>query len=196
MKRFLIIFLLGLSTVCNAQNLGITAGINFSNLTGDIDTVTFKLGFQAGALVEFQVGGNLFIQPELVFTLQGAIDNDDPEQKVSLNYVALPVMVKYFISEGFNLQIGPRVAVLAMAQTTIGETDYQIKDQLASTDIGIISGIGYQKKNFKASVRYYHGLTDIKEADNQDISNQAIEFSLGYFFNRNKNPDNGLRRFE
>ena len=194
MKRILIITaLVAISSIGNAQQLGIQAGFNFANITGEVDTLTYKIGFETGILAEFQVGENFYLQPELLFTLQGAIDDEHSEDKVSLNYVVLPVLAKFFLTRGFNVQIGPRIGLLVMAQTTLDETDIQIEDQLNSTDFGLIGGVGYQRNRWSASARYYHGLTDIHDASNVDVGNQILQFAIGFFIVQPKEGNPMLR---
>lgn len=183
MKRFLLIgVLIVMTSAGQAQSLAAQFGFNFSNLVGDIDTATLKLGFQGGVAAEFQFGKNFYVQPELVFTLQGAIDSEHAEDKVSLNYVALPIVAKYFLSRGFNVQFGPRVGMLVMAQVTLDETDIQIKDQLGTWDYGVVFGTGYQKKSWGVSARYYHGFSDIYEAtEGVTIRNQMLQITVAYY---------------
>ncbi|MFC4479572.1 outer membrane beta-barrel protein [Flavobacterium chungangensis] len=58
----------------NAQNtkFGIKGGVQLSSLVGNIENETPKLGIQLGGFAEFRVAKGLFIQPEILYSTQGA----------------------------------------------------------------------------------------------------------------------------
>ena len=99
-KTFLLVALFAFLT-SNAQkiNFGIKAGLNMSMLTGASDQVmNSSTGFHAGGFVEFKALGKIAIQPELLFSSQGAkLDGKDAISYLSstqkLNYVLVPVML-------------------------------------------------------------------------------------------------------
>jgi hypothetical protein len=63
------------------------------------------------------------LQPELLFSSQGS--NYDGDRISKLNYVNLPVLVQYIFNNGFRLETGPQVGLLASTKTDVGnrETD-------------------------------------------------------------------------
>ncbi len=79
-----------------------------------------KAGFLAGVLAEIPLGEKLAFRPELNFIQKGsttgisnAIFGIDPQQKITLNYIELPLNVVYKLNVGsgnFFFGLGPALA--------------------------------------------------------------------------------------
>ena len=94
-------------------------------------------------------------------------------------------MAKFYVADGFSLELGPQVGFLLSAKEEFdGESDEDIKDFIKGTDFGVNFGIGYQMEtglNFGA--RYNLGLSDIPEDSGGDsIKNGVFQISVGYTF--------------
>lgn len=203
MKKILLslsaVFVFGLT---NAQeiNFGVKAGLNLATLTGDIDDAKSKTGFHVGAVAEFKLTDNFSIQPELLYSAQGAKTEYSEsafgmtvtaEEDMKINYLTLPVMAKYYVIEGLSIQAGPQISYLLSA-----EYDYEvsgggmsesgtedIKDDLKSIDFGLAAGVGYElPMGLFFQGRYVVGLSNIVDADEADLKNQVIQFSVGFKF--------------
>ena len=78
MKKILILPLLVISTGLFAQGfqLGIKGGVNISNFSGSGSASDVKkkalVGFHAGGMINLMFGNNASIQPEVLFSSQGA----------------------------------------------------------------------------------------------------------------------------
>ncbi|MDR1552669.1 MAG: PorT family protein [Prevotellaceae bacterium] len=96
MKKILLITLvalLGIATA-NAQiKGGVKAGAQLSTLTGASDT-EFKFGFHVGGFAEFTISDRFAIQPELLYSAQGADYKGGGDITMSLGYINLPVLLK------------------------------------------------------------------------------------------------------
>ena len=120
------------SSSAHAQGirLGLRAGANYSNLTGNIkneNTYNNKVGFLGGVMLNADVTGDGFfsIQPELLYSQKGfenkptAYDNtvagigykEQREGNVNYNYLDLPVLFK-INAGGFYVEGGPQVSYL------------------------------------------------------------------------------------
>jgi len=176
----------------SAQDIkfGVKAGANFSTLTGDAvaDDVEMKPGFHAGGLVEIKFTDKLSLQPEVLFSLQGAKTSDRfddglgnierTESKVNLSYINVPVMLKFYPVKGFFIQAGPQVGFLVSAKSkdettftdpgnlvTNESTEVDIKDNLKTVDVAFNAGLGYDfTDNFFVDARYSFGLTNVYDA--------------------------------
>ncbi|WP_291118211.1 porin family protein [Flavobacterium sp. UBA6135] len=162
----------------NAQFLkfGLKAGANFASLDGDgvsgLDTYT---SFHFGGLVEFKVLENLSIQPEVLYSSQGAKVNEENIKDINFNYITVPVLAKiYLISEKLSLEAGPQFSFLM---------NDNLNDQLESKsfDFAAVGGLGLQiTDNVFVQGRYVLGLTDT--TSNAEIKNRVIQVSVGYRF--------------
>lgn len=63
---------MGLTTV-NEQEVtfGAKAGVNFANVTGDVENADSKIGFHVGRIVEIAISEKFSIQPELLYSAKG-----------------------------------------------------------------------------------------------------------------------------
>lgn len=190
----------------NAQEVkyGVKAGLNLSTLTGDVEDVKSLAGFHAGGFVEIKLMDKFAIQPELLYSTQGAkseysISEDGfigrGEEKVKLGYLNLPVMAKYFVAPGFSIEAGPQVGFLLSAkneydysvsgfgitESESGETD--IKDSTESIDFSLNVGAGYEfNQNIFVQARYNFGLTNVAKDTDGSIKNGVVQVSIGYKF--------------
>lgn len=176
----------------NAQStrFGVKGGLNISSIVGgDIDNTKSLVGFHVGGLAEIHVVEKFFIQPELLFSAQGA-KFDGPfgsDGDLKLNYLNIPVLAKYYIvDKKFSVEAGPQLGILLSAKAD-GE---DFKDYTRSTDLGFNLGAGYDfTENFFVGLRYTIGLSPIsdKDVDNSDdyydsAKNGNFQISLGYKF--------------
>ena len=191
-KVFLSLFAvaaIGLSA--NAQQVvkfGPKAGVNISNLSGEADT-DMKVGFHVGAFAEIFFTDQFALQPELLYSTQGAkgeILAADFEAKY--DFINIPIMAKYYFTEGLAIEAGPYVGFLMKAEHKIyGDSSAlsgDVKDEMNTLDFGLGIGARYSLNNgFFAGARYNLGLSDIpKENDGDAIKNSVIQISVGYKF--------------
>jgi len=78
-------------TNCWAQDntFGVRAGLNISNFKGDVENNSAKIGQQLGIFGEFKISEKFTLQPELVYSWQGANFEDGSDNLGYLN-VTLP----------------------------------------------------------------------------------------------------------
>jgi hypothetical protein len=129
----LVAALLSVAAFSSAQaqgvRLGLRAGANYSNLSGNIkneNTYNNKLGFVGGVMLNAPIVENFFsIQPELLYSQKGFenkptdFDNtiagigykEKREGKVNYNYLDLPILAK-INADGFYFEAGPQISYL------------------------------------------------------------------------------------
>lgn len=88
---------------------GPKAGVNFANISG-LDNSEMKTGFHVGAVAEIKFNEKFSIQPEVVYSTQGAkFTYNNAEVKLNNDYINVPIMAKYYIVDGFSVEAGPQV---------------------------------------------------------------------------------------
>ncbi|MBB4802331.1 opacity protein-like surface antigen [Flavobacterium nitrogenifigens] len=189
--------------------LGVKAGLNISSLTFDENELNSsnKNGFTVGLMAEIPLTKNFFVQPELLYSQQGMklsysdaeVENSHYKSTLSLNYLNVPVMLKYYVLKGLSVQAGPQVGILLKANNKyqdnfLGYDNHEkmdLKDYSNGVDASVNFGLGYQFKNkFYADVRYNMSYTDVfKEVTsntnysiNSDMKNRIFQVTVGYFF--------------
>ncbi len=173
------VFAFGFANAQDSSNMsfGVKGGLNMSNYTGDADTDS-KIGFFVGGFAEFKVTEKFAVQPELLFSALGAKDNDFDES-LNANYILVPVMAKFYVTEKFNLEAGPQVGFLMSAKID-GE---DVKDAFKSTDFAFNLGAGFDvTENLNVGLRYSLGLSNVSDFDGADIKTSNIGLGLGYKF--------------
>lgn len=192
----------------SGNHFGIKLGPNFTTLDGASDA-TPKVGFHIGLFAEFPVGNNFAIQPELVYSLQGATNdfnyswgNDDVNDnfarwdRLNLSYLNVPVMLKYSFPKvkGLSVLAGPQFGFLVSARekgdvyndatSTWNSYSTDAKDGLNSFDLSFGLGAQYEWDfGLIASLRGNVGLTNVVDAPgNLDYKNRVIQLSAAYRF--------------
>jgi len=177
MKKLLIlVFVFGVSVQAFSQGLdfGIKAGANFANIT-DASGLKNKTGFVAGVFAGVKLNDKLGVQGDLLYSQQGA---EFDAGEIDLNYVIIPVVIKYYITEGLNLQAGPQFGFVV--DDNIKEVFSGISDA-ESFDLSAVVGAGFEFPfGIRVSGRYNIGLTDIMMSG--DGKNTVATVAAGYSF--------------
>lgn len=128
-KTMLILYTLFIGVTVMAQSekikLGVKAGLNISSLNfyeSELSSSS-KTGFTAGLMVEVPVAKNFSLQPELLYSQQGTktsffdqdVTNSNYKGTITLNYINIPLMLKYYVIKGLSLQAGPQIGILLKA---------------------------------------------------------------------------------
>jgi hypothetical protein len=184
MKKLILLPLMFLVTIIYAQP-GIKAGVNISNFTGgdfgDIDNKGYT-SYHAGGLWRFNLG-KLALQPELVFSSQGAkLEKNGDEQTYEIKYFNVPIMIQYHTGGGLFLQAGPQIAFKLSEDVP---DDANIDDFAKSNDFAVCLGLGYQMKGgLGIDARYNVGVSKVGEDDSPDYDSdfKMGVFQIGLFF--------------
>ena len=192
-KTLIVVIAIGIGAFANAQKtkqdegikIGIKGGLNVANIMGDVEDLGIRTSIHAGLVAEIIVSEKFSIQPELLYSGQGATyDGPIPGySRFKLDYITLPVLAKFPIAKSLSLETGPQVGFLISAKNKTNETNETIPD-LKTIDFGLNAGLNYELNNgvfFQA--RYNLGLTNIGFAgDNDSARNAVIQFSIGKLF--------------
>ena len=161
--------------------IGIKGGVNFADLEGNFDT-SMRTGFHAGAVLEIKIH-NFALEPELMYSTQGAKVDVGTVKNYNFDYVTVPVLVKYYVlSDTFSIEAGPQFAFLVddnISKSIVNTYDTK------SFDFAVVGGVGLNiTKSLFAQAHYVVGLTDASTSafSSDHITNRVIQFSLGYMF--------------
>ena len=174
---------------------GVKGGINFASVSfdpsEDINTGT-RIGIAAGGFVALPLGSRLTIQPEGLFSQKGEkADLDGVVAKLELDYIEVPVLVKYAITQGasrsFHVFGGPSMAfkVRSRATASFGGTTVETgEENIKDTDFGVVFGAGMDFGKWSVDGRYTMGLADINndESDDTKIRTRTISVLAGIRF--------------
>jgi hypothetical protein len=160
---------------------GIKGGVNFANLKDDAanNDADNKTGFHLGGLAHIHLNRSWAIQPEIVYSTQGA---EYGNGKLKLNYINVPVLAQYMFAEGFRLQTGPQLGILTTSEWKSGNTETDV-DNLSNADFSWSFGAGYlSRSGLGIDARYNLGLTDVSKSNTTDLQNRVWQLGLFYQF--------------
>ncbi|ARS36593.1 porin family protein [Pontibacter actiniarum] len=195
MKKLFLSFAFALAAFGAAQaqsGLGIRAGANLSNLSGDLkDESRYenKIGFHAGLTYNIPVVGEFFsIQPELLYSNKGFKYEDTEitlplggdfrrEGNMNYNYLELPVLAR--IKAGpLYFEGGPQASYLLSVNNNIKEymngertssaTTNLDKDDMKEFEVGYAAGVGITSGMLSIGLRYNGSFTDIVDKSSNE----------------------------
>ena len=168
MKKIIFLILLVLFTTksfSQGVDLGIKVGANFATLTDDVETRT---GLNFGAFATIKFNDKIALQGDLLYSQQGAELLDIG--KVDLDYINVPIVLKYYLVKKLNIQVGPQFGFL------VNDDDLNSE----SMDIAGVVGIGLDLPlGFRIDGRYNFGLTEIFP-DISGLKNNVFSLSVGW----------------
>lgn len=194
MKKLLIAILLFAATGVMAQKfqLGLKGGINVASFTGvPIQNVSKSayVSFNGGGFINFLIGNNFSIQPEVLFSTQGTkIDSGGTKTTYKVSYLAVPVMAKFEFNSGFFVEAGPQFSFKLSEDVP----NSNINSFAKNLDLSLGAGLGYHgKSGFGVGGRYLAGLSKVgnynKSAlQNPDFKNSAIQIYVSFSLFNNK----------
>jgi len=189
--------------------IGVKAGLNIASLTFDENELesSQKTGFTAGIMAEIPLAKNFSVQPEVLYSQQGMkfsysdidVANSSYKSTITLNYLNIPVMLKYYVLKGLSVQAGPQIGILLKSNNKYQDNflgydnheNYNLSDYTNAFDTSVNLGVGYQfKDKFYVDLRYNISYSDVfKEANsngnyviNSDMRNRVFQITIGYFF--------------
>ena len=185
MKRTLltIAFAIIISTLSFAQknHTGVKLGANLTTIkfSDGIESITpdraFKWHF--GFYFNRMISETVAVQPEIMYHAVGyKPETGAPVDDITLSYIAIPVMLKYYVSETFNIHAGPQLGIL------VGGTKFNgvsITEGTKSTEIAL--GIGAEMKVAEIvdlSIRYVGGANTDDSGLDFDQKSSTFQISL------------------
>ena len=177
-------FALGVAAIAQNAKIGLKAGLNVATLTDQNDEMGTRLGFHGGLLAHIHLTRNLAIQPEVVYSSQGAkYTVADGEHSLGLNYINLPLQLQYMFDNGFRLQTGPQVGFLVNVNDKRdgNETGFFTSDDFKSVDFSWSAGLGYLSySGIGVDARYNFGLNNIIDGGPGNRRNNVFQIGLFY----------------
>ena len=189
--------LLAMPASAQVPDVGIEAGINFSNTTFSYDSPIsgdedengdYRTGLKLGAFLDYQLSRGVYFQPGLYLSQKGSEEfQNDERQDLRINYLELPF--NFLLKAGTNstgrffLGAGPYVGVAIGGETDFygDEDDLEIgndrNDLIGRLDAGLNATTGYEFPRglfFRANVAL--GLANVLGEDYVDAYERAPFF--------------------
>jgi hypothetical protein len=185
---FTLFILCSVSTISFSQqgfSLGLKLGANLTKIDGVKFREAFNTAYQAGAFAELNFDEKWGIQPELLFsqtktkqdTSLGQVVRFQNTGDIKLDYLTIPVLLRYNVSRSFTLNVGPQFGILLNKNDNLLTNG---QNAFKGGDFSLVAGAQINLSSLRIYGRYNIGLTDINDVGNSDRwRHQQIQLGLG-----------------
>ena len=190
MKKLALVLFAGISfATAQAQvQFGAKAGANFATQTGsDAGDSKTLFNFNAGVFLKLAVVPGFAVQPELVYSGQGAgYTVNGATVNYHANYLNIPVLFKWSHRAGPYFETGPQVGFIVSAHVKAGGVSTDDKPSYNSTDFAWVFGVGYKIPESPVGIdfRYNIGIANVEDREttglNGSIRNDVLQLGLTY----------------
>lgn len=153
------------------------AGINLSNLAGDISGNSIRIGLAAGAEAMYQINPLIGLSAGLLYSMQGCEGNNNVTLKY--DFLNIPVLANFYVAPKFALKIGLQPAFCVSAKYKADKNEADVKDAMQSITFDVPIGASYEISDFVIDARYNLGLAKVNKGDGS-IRNSVIQLTVGY----------------
>lgn len=170
---------------------GIKGGLNMSGVhTDNILLVQNnpKLGWQAGVFSKSVVEGWGYLAEASIITMGSKQVVGDESQKNTVGYLSTPLALQYITNTNWSFILGGYASFRLWARRKsskagVGDTEANIKDNVAFIDYGVWAGVSYAYERFIFELRYLQGIPNINTNTtiNARVNNASGQLSIGYF---------------
>lgn len=123
MKKIAFLLLLFVAFQVSAQEFHFIPkiGLNFANITNSDGNM--KPGLNVGVAGEFMVTNNFAIEPGVYYSMQGSKDEvAGNDVKIKNDYLNIPILLKGYVYEGFNLFAGPQLGFKVSSKVKLSQS--------------------------------------------------------------------------
>jgi len=190
-------------TAQKAIKVGPMVGINQAKIrVSDLEQIveiSTRTGFLFGGFASFEVSPRFAIQPELLYSQQGA---EFPVEGlvsglVKLDYIQVPVLAQVRFPSGNVVPFliaGPSIGFKASCKVKVDagviSDEFDCEDPEAdfvpfkSTDLSGVLGFGVEVSGLTLSARYTHGFSNVNglAGDTEKVRNRVLSVAVGFGF--------------
>ena len=170
--------------------IGIKGGANLNQVTGVSFSDAYALSYHIGVFTEIDVNKTLGLQPELLlnqssttvatgFTTlyQNIAATNVQDARVTLNYLSIPILLRYDIGKIVTLNAGPQFGILLNQDQTLLKNGTKA---FSDGDFSMVGGLQFNLKLLRIYGRYNIGMKNINQIDQKDTwTSQQIQVGVG-----------------
>jgi hypothetical protein len=191
---FSILLLTITAATASAQSIqfGVKAGTNIFKLSGRSFDNKFYFGFSGGVYADIGLVGRLGLQPELLYNESSAKTSDQFNQiyvggasfqNATMNYISLPILVTFKVSDAFTALIGPQYGYMVyQTQGLVQDPPQRTTQIFQKNDFSILFGGQLKLGKMGIGARYVIGFTQLNNLDDNIDSwkNHGLQLYLTY----------------
>jgi len=152
-------------------NFGLKGGLNFSTFNdAEVINSDVQTQFHIGLYGRFNFTRRLSAKAELLFSKKGTRADEFAffeDYSIDLDYISLPIMAEFGITDNVSIELGPYFAVLVSSRQSFHELKNNAErfdvsqDETNFVDVGMGAGVTYTANNgLGIGVRYTQGFAD------------------------------------
>ena len=193
--------IVSMSAMAQVQ-FGGKVGFDMTNFWGSNVEHGMKPGYQVGLMMEYKFSPKFAIAPEVVFVFfcgkskalafdinKHGIELAATDIKYNTNYINVPLMLKFYATPNFSIDLGPQVGFNVYSKVTAKGVDDAIdfKDATKAVDFGVGLGGTYNlTENAVVQARYTLGLTKVFKDEyilgENNAKNGNVQIAFGMKF--------------
>jgi hypothetical protein len=163
----------------NTKTFGIIGGVSFSTLAGNnVSNAASRTGFTGGLFLGISINPSVEVEPEVLYAMKGS-DFSGTDTTVALNYIEVPILIKYSFSPngGMYVLAGPAVNFDVNSDVPpIPTTGGSSVNPSPNLTFGGVLGLGYARGHLGFEGRYDFDFSDALALDqftNLDAKNRV-----------------------
>ena len=184
---------------------GAKVGFDMTHFWGEDAPTGVQPNYQVGLMMEYKFTPKFAIAPEVVFAAQGGkasedFDDDDipgipgtvkANGTFHTNYINVPVMLKFYATPNFSIDLGPQVGFNVYNKMTASgkiasieaKETIDLKDITKTVDFGVGLGATYNlTNNAFVQASYTLGLTNVFDVNDSHEKNGNAQIAFGMKF--------------
>lgn len=188
MKKILLTVagLVMLAAGANAQawGFGPKVGVNFSTING-LEGAKTRTGVTAGVFFDRMINNWFSIQTEVLYSMNGfRMENEGVTTKVNMDYIKMPIITKYYLVSGLNLELGAQFGYLVKSKTTNDTFTGNLDAMVNKYNVDLVAGVAYDFDfGLILEGRYNIGLNKaFNSTGNEALTNGTLQFIAGWRF--------------
>lgn len=194
-----IVFFLSISSNSYSQNFkaSLIAGLSSSQVSGDNLAGFDKAGLLFGSAIGLRFSDKFSSQFEIIYVEKGSRKNANPDKndftayKLNLNYIEVPVLIRYHVKPRITLEAGPSLGVLISSKEEDQYGPFINPRPFNKTETSLAGGVNYKISNkLSANWRISNSILPIRPHASGEVHglnrgqyNTAMYFTLRYGFN-------------
>ncbi len=173
-KKILLIVVIAITTnhLSAQTKISVQGGLNLMKMKASAMGISFEFDPEAslnlGVLADFKGSEKFNLRSGLLFNgNRSSLSFDNEKTKLSANYLSVPLLGRFKLSEGLYGIAGPQLGFLMSAKSTYSDGDSEdIKSEMKSTNFSGLFGAEYQfSDKFRLGVNYTAGFSNIGKSD-------------------------------
>jgi hypothetical protein len=189
------VFIIGLCVIAmfsqaNAQTkISVQGGLNLMQMKASAMGLSIEFDSDAalnlGVIADFKGTDNFNLRSGLLYNGNtSSLTFDGDKQKITVNYLSLPLLGRFKVSEGLYAIAGPQINFLLSAKNTYdGETSEE-NEAFNSSSFSGLFGAEYQfSDKFRLGINYTAGLSNIAKERFLDTDDAGKVKLNGFNFN-------------